>query len=107
MAVVRFLPRLGPVRPGDLRYFQATLLATPKELRRAFAKFEDLGPHFAELRYWRILPYGLWRTHSGDRVIFDREYCPLVRITPARTREPDSVSRSPRESSRCTGGDFG
>jgi hypothetical protein len=31
---------------------------------------------------WKLLPYGTGLTDSGDTIIFDRWYSPLLRVTP-------------------------
>lgn len=30
---------------------------------------------------WRLFPYGAWKEASGDIVVFDRNYCPIVRLS--------------------------
>ncbi len=32
------------------------------------------------VRWWRLLPYGFWIERDGAYVLFDRNYCPIVRI---------------------------
>ena len=42
-----------------------------------------LGQDYRLLRYvcwWRLLPYGFWIERDGAYVLFDRDYCPIVRI---------------------------
>lgn len=33
-----------------------------------------------EVQYWRLFPYGYWTETDGSLVIFDRNYCPLLRL---------------------------
>lgn len=37
---------------------------------------------------WKLLPYGQGATDSGDTIIFDRSYSPLLRVTPDGRAEP-------------------
>ncbi len=42
-----------------------------------------LGQEYRLLRFarwWRLLPYGFWVEIDGAYVLFDRDYCPIVRI---------------------------
>jgi hypothetical protein len=42
-----------------------------------------LGQDYRLLRFvcwWRLLPYGFWIERDGAYVLFDRDYCPIVRI---------------------------
>lgn len=32
------------------------------------------------VHWWRILPYGYWVERDGAFVLFDRNYCPIVRL---------------------------
>ncbi len=42
-----------------------------------------LGQDYRLLRFvcwWRLWPYGFWIERDGAYVLFDRDYCPIVRI---------------------------
>jgi len=63
-------------------------------LRRLFgfarvSRKEIIRRHISLLRgtMWPLLPYGRWIEEAGSIVVFDREYCPILRIHPFRPPE--------------------
>lgn len=36
--------------------------------------------NLVQIQYWRQLPYCVWCERAGGSIVFDRNYCPLVRI---------------------------
>ena len=78
--------RLGPVSKNELDYSVGLLMTPDFWSKRLYIDGADLCQWFAELHYWRILPYGIWTTKSDDLVVFDREYCPLLKVSPSGVR---------------------
>lgn len=47
-----------------------------KNLQEIEREYRCLG----EVFWWRLLPYGLWTEGDGSVVLFDRNYCPIIRV---------------------------
>ncbi len=62
--------------------------ALSDEISRFFKSRRPWDSHGVRYDKIRRLPYGKWLEPSGCVVIFDRDYCPLVRMHPDRTFEP-------------------